>query len=85
MHAAQAGFFLWVDLRKALPTAEAHTTPFARELALCEMLIDEGLYITPGMVFHAVEPGYARICFALQPHVLSVALERLERVLSRVK
>ncbi len=85
VHAAQGGFFVWIDLRRALPAADAHPTPLARELALCDLFLNEGVYITPGMGFHAAEPGWARFCFALKPDVLTLALDRLERVLSRVK
>ncbi len=83
VRAAQGGFFVWIDLRSALPPADAYPTPLARELALCDLFLDEGVYVTPGMVFHAAEPGWARFCFALKPAVLTLALERLERVLAR--
>ena len=73
-----AGFSLWVDLRGCLPGPG-----FAAERLLWERLFDAArLNILPGAVFSAPEPGWFRLCHAVDPALVREGAARLARVLS---
>lgn len=72
---AQAGMFVWIDLREWLPEAT-----WEGEKTLWERICDEcKVILTPGESCHAREPGYFRLCFAWMPK------ESLEEAISRIK
>eukprot|EP00210_Caulerpa_lentillifera_P003736 g3569.t1 len=71
---ANAGLFVWVDLREFLEESN-----FASERKLFEKLFDYGLLLSPGELSHAPEPGFFRICFANVPRdALPLVKERLK-------
>jgi aspartate/methionine/tyrosine aminotransferase len=80
---AQGGFFVWMDVRQWLPPAAAskETTPLERDYELAERLLANGLYLTPGTVFHASEAGWVRLCFAQETSVLVEGIKRLQTTL----
>ena len=70
---AQAGFFVWCDLRRWLEADSADG-----EQALWRALLDAGVLLIPGLSCRAIEPGYFRLCFAAVPEDgLQLGLERL--------
>lgn len=77
---ANAGMFVWLDLRKYLKEA---TWDGEKELwtALAE---DCKVLFTPGRDCHARDPGFFRICFAWVPEqALGVALQRVAAYLKK--
>lgn len=76
---ADAGLFVLCDLRKFLtePTWDA-------ERSLWKKIIDEAnVNLTPGSACHIDEPGFMRLCFAVEPADTVVdAVERIQGVLT---
>lgn len=76
---ADAGLFVLCDLRRFLsePTWEAERTLWKR-------IVDEAnVNLTPGSACHIREPGFMRLCFAVEPADTVVeAIERVQRVLT---
>ncbi len=72
-----AGFSLWMDLRGRL------TQPtFAAERLLWQRLFDAGrVNILPGAVFSAPEPGWFRLCHAVDPALVREGVARLASML----
>ena len=74
---AQAGFFLWLDLRDRL-----ESPTMASETRLWERVFKESrVSILPGSTFASNEPGWFRLCFAHPEPLLSEAVRRLKLVL----
>jgi aspartate/methionine/tyrosine aminotransferase len=74
---AQAGLFVWIDLRQWLaePTAEA-------EHALWQTIFKKGgVSISPGTVFHCEEPGWFRLCYAVGETDLREGIRRIGEAL----
>jgi 1-aminocyclopropane-1-carboxylate synthase len=75
---AQAGMFVWIDLRRWLPepTWEGEWTLFS------QLANEAHVVLTPGKDCHAEEPGFFRCCFAAMPaECLPVAVDRMAQVL----
>jgi aspartate/methionine/tyrosine aminotransferase len=71
---AQAGLFLYLDLR-------AHAPTFELESALATRIFtDAKVHLTPGAAFHTPTPGYYRLCFTTTPAAVTTAVERLCRL-----
>lgn len=76
---SNAGFYLWVDLRKYLPPAaegESVEAGWSREAQLAAAMVQEGVYINPGSTMIADEPGWFRIIFTADEHVIDEGLRR---------
>jgi aspartate/methionine/tyrosine aminotransferase len=72
---AQAGFFLYLDLRQ-------HASTFEAESALATRLATEAnLQVTPGAAFHTPTPGYYRLCYTTHAASVTTAICRLAQVL----
>lgn len=72
---ADAGLFLWLDLRHALPEPT-----FRGEQALWRRLLDEArVLVSPGAVFHCAEPGWFRLCYATDRQTVHEGVDRLGR------
>jgi 1-aminocyclopropane-1-carboxylate synthase 1/2/6 len=70
---AQAGFTIWIDLRTCLP----HST-YAAEHALWERGFGIAkVNILPGAMFGSPEPGWFRLCHALDPTLVRHGVARL--------
>ena len=78
---ANAGFFLWVDLRAFLPDAAGFKDPWDREKALVKKMVDKKMYITEGQGLSAPEPGFFRIIFSQDEAVIRTGMKRLQHVL----
>ena len=77
---ADAGMFVWIDLRSHLKEAT-----FEGEKALWTGLaMDAKVLFTPGKDCHAREPGFFRVCFAWVPEqALSLAIDRVAAYLAK--
>ena len=74
---ANAGFFIWVDLRPFLPPAsEANDDPWAKETALTKRLLENKVFITNGQDMSAEEPGWYRLIFSQEERVIKEGLRR---------
>ena len=75
---ADAALFVLVDLRRYLDEAT-----WAGEQHLWRKILDEaGVNLTPGSACHIAEPGFMRLCFAVEPAQTVVgAIERIGGVL----
>lgn len=84
-----AGHFVWIDLRKYLPThneeGQVLQTGKERELEICRHLLEANVFITPGSSYHSPKAGFFRLTFTLRREYLSVGLERAEQVLNKIK
>jgi 1-aminocyclopropane-1-carboxylate synthase 1/2/6 len=75
---AQAGLSVWVDLRPWLRSRSS-----GAEQALWRCLMDSGrVSVTPGQVFHSPEPGWFRLCHALDPAHVRTGIDRLREALA---
>jgi 1-aminocyclopropane-1-carboxylate synthase len=76
---AEAGFSIWVDLRRWLGADS-----FDGERALWRRLFDEGrVSVLPGEVFHSAEPGWFRLCHTVDAATVREGIDRIGRVLAR--
>eukprot|EP00112_Aurelia_sp_Birch-Aquarium-sp1_P009766 Seg212.9 transcript_id=Seg212.9/GoldUCD/mRNA.D3Y31 product="putative inactive 1-aminocyclopropane-1-carboxylate synthase-like protein 2" protein_id=Seg212.9/GoldUCD/D3Y31 len=75
-----AGLFVWIDLRK-------YVEPLSKEgeLDLMDKFLDNGIYITPGVAFHAPEYGWFRIIFSRNEHDIKVGVTRIIEVLQKIR
>ncbi|GAA98583.1 uncharacterized protein L969DRAFT_95185 [Mixia osmundae IAM 14324] len=82
---ANAGHFLWIDLRKFMPTCDNEGKDLSceadRESQLFINLLEHGVYIAPGSFYHASQPGFFRITFSVVQEVMQVGLDRLAAVI----
>jgi aspartate/methionine/tyrosine aminotransferase len=75
---AAAAFSLWVDLRDHLAEAS-----FAAEHGLWQRIFGTAkLNILPGKFFSSPEPGWFRLCYAIDPKVVRDGVARLGAVLA---
>eukprot|EP00536_Pseudo-nitzschia_multiseries_P002547 jgi/Psemu1/235801/estExt_Genewise1.C_340088 len=79
---AMAGQFVYVDLSSLLPEK---TMEWERRLS--QLLIDHArLILTPGESQRERTPGMFRLCYAwITPEVLEIGLERLSRIVSKIR
>jgi DNA-binding transcriptional MocR family regulator len=89
--AAEAGHFIWINLRSLLGLAPLDVDDFEdsekqdREWDLLAELVDHGLYLGPGQGYHSPTIGMFRLTFSIPRDDLKVALERLEQVIEKRK
>ncbi|KAI7348862.1 PLP-dependent transferase [Hortaea werneckii] len=84
---ANAGFFLWVDLRAWLPPPAASKDGERegkgkdegkrREKVLVDRMIEKKVFLTPGMDMFAEEPGFFRLVFSQEEDVVREGLRRV--------
>lgn len=78
---AEAGMFIYVDFSSILPSKT-----FEWEQKLSELMYQARVILTPGESQHDPAPGMFRICYAwVSPEVLEVAMERLSRLVAKVR
>ncbi|GAA93648.1 uncharacterized protein L969DRAFT_90173 [Mixia osmundae IAM 14324] len=82
---ANSAMFIWMDLRKFLRTKTdagvVLSSQQAQEDDLAAELIKAGIFIAPGQIYAAPEPGFFRLTFTLRMDYLDVALSRFKKVL----
>lgn len=79
---AEAGIFVYVDFSSLLPEKT-----FAWEARLSHLMFEYArVVLTPGQSQRDPRPGMFRICYAwVLPEVLEVALERLSRLVAKIR
>ncbi|KAL1652106.1 hypothetical protein SLS58_000231 [Diplodia intermedia] len=84
---ANAGFFLWVDMRKWLPKVDEKgqtVKGWESERVLVRLLKAKKVILTAGEDQAAEEPGFFRFVFSQREHVLREGLQRVFGVLNKV-
>lgn len=79
---AEAGIFLYVDFSSLLPKKD-----YEGEAMLRELMTDYAhVVLTPGDSQRDPRPGWFRICYAcVSPEVLEIAMERLSRLVAKIR
>jgi 1-aminocyclopropane-1-carboxylate synthase len=79
---AEAGLFVYVDFSSLLPQKT-----FEWERKLSQLMFDHArVVLTPGETQQERTPGMFRICYAwVSPGVLEIAMERLSRLIGKVR
>jgi 1-aminocyclopropane-1-carboxylate synthase len=78
---AEAGFFVYVDFSSLLPEKT-----FEWEEKLSNLMFQVGVVLTPGESLRDTTPGMFRICYAwVQPETLEIAMERLSRLVAKIR
>ncbi|KAL2865539.1 pyridoxal phosphate-dependent transferase [Aspergillus lucknowensis] len=72
---ANAGFFIYVDLSPYLPK-DGTLRQKEREFTLAQSFLDNGLFLHPGEE-HCKDPGWFRLVYSHEEHVLREGLRRL--------
>lgn len=82
---ANAGFFLWLDLRAFLPevSGSGDGDRWDREAALTKQLFENKVYITEGKALNAEEPGWYRLIFSQDEKVLQEGFRRQAHCLTQ--
>lgn len=80
---ANAGFFMWIDLRPYLPSGSHFKDPWERETALIKKITDHGVFLTDGKGLSAEEPGFFRVVFSQDERVLEAGLKRLFKAIGK--
>lgn len=76
---ANAGFFVWLDLRAWLVNDDE-----ASEMQLFHELIEHAkVNISPSQVFRSVEPGFFRLCYAQEEVMIKEAIHRISAFLQK--
>ncbi|KAI9274573.1 pyridoxal phosphate-dependent transferase, partial [Phascolomyces articulosus] len=75
---SEAGHFLVVD---ATSHPKIHTID--DEKAVFVALLEQGVYIAPGHIFHTRKPGYFRLTFTLDRQKLEIGITKLAQVLAQ--
>lgn len=79
---ANAGFFLWLDLRRFLPTCiDTSEDAFAGEKALAKKFMDEKVVLTAGETLASEEPGFFRLIFSHSSEAMEAGFKRIMSVL----
>lgn len=75
---ANAGFFIWIDLRPYLstPSNSSLKARWAAEEELLKRLMENKVYITNGKEMSAEEPGWFRVIFSQDERVIKEGLRR---------
>ncbi|KAI9493257.1 pyridoxal phosphate-dependent transferase [Zychaea mexicana] len=76
---SQAGHFLMVDA-----TSHPKISTVDDEKAVFFALLEQGVYIAPGHIFHTRKPGYFRLTFTLDRQKLETGLSKLAKVLQQL-
>ncbi|GAC94651.1 aspartate aminotransferase [Pseudozyma hubeiensis SY62] len=80
---SNAGFFLMINLRKYCGITQDmdEQTARAKEAKFLDKLIDGGVLISPGTIYHFPTPGWFRFTFSQNPKTLKLTFDRLEKVM----
>lgn len=81
---ANAGFFLWLDLRAFLPKSAPDSEDsegWDREEALTQRLVENKVYITSGQILSSEEPGWYRFIFSQEERVVHEGFQRIVKAL----
>lgn len=80
-HGANAGFFIWVDLRPFLPSTDAKgevvVDEWDKEAELVRRMAEKKVYFTDGKCLSAEEAGWFRVIFSQEDEVIREGFRRL--------
>lgn len=80
---ANAGFFLWVDLREFLPQGPEFPSGEEQEAELMKRLMENHLFMTNGLELSAEEAGWFRVIFAQEEATIKEGLRRLFKIIGK--
>ncbi|THX62499.1 PLP-dependent transferase [Aureobasidium pullulans] len=83
-HGANAGFFLWINLRPYLDLS-THPDEKEAENALVAKMEKEKIYLTQGTLLQTEEIGWFRIIYAQEDEVLAEGFRRLVKAIGAKK
>ncbi|KDE03099.1 hypothetical protein MVLG_06396 [Microbotryum lychnidis-dioicae p1A1 Lamole] len=82
---SNAAHFIWIDLRKWLPTqtsdGQAIEPGMAQEAELAARFAEQGVVLARGAAYGHSVAGYFRLTFCLRPEVSAIGRGRVERAL----
>ncbi|KFX93366.1 hypothetical protein V490_04883 [Pseudogymnoascus sp. VKM F-3557] len=78
----RAGFFLWIDLSRFLPSADEGQTDSERENILSKRLLEGGVFLNPGAEW-AERPGWFRLIFSHDKEKVEEGVKRIIKTLRR--
>ncbi|KAF1350782.1 hypothetical protein BDV97DRAFT_350371 [Delphinella strobiligena] len=85
---ANAGFFIWVDLRPFLPNTDANgrkiTDEWDREAELVRRMKERKVYLTDGRCLSAEEAGWFRVIFSQEDDVIKKGFKRVFEIIGVV-
>ena len=73
---ANAGFFIWIDLRPWIHRSAGADDPWAGEDELTKILIENKVFITNGKEMSAEEPGWYRLIFSQDERAVKEGIKR---------
>lgn len=84
-----AGHFIWCDFTGYLPSHDKSgktlATKAEREWELCVRLLEAcNVYIGPGSLYHAVEPGWCRLTFTVEKEYIALGFQRMEKLFQQL-
>ncbi|KAI9835737.1 MAG: hypothetical protein M1819_001915 [Sarea resinae] len=77
---SNAGFFIWVDLRPFLPKTvdeQGNADGWKAEATLVQSFMKAKIFLTPGAMLSAEEPGWFRLIFSQNDRVIKEGFKRL--------
>nr|CAG8521906.1 12692_t:CDS:2 [Entrophospora candida]CAG8529008.1 14380_t:CDS:2 [Entrophospora candida] len=74
---AQAGHYIWIDFREYVQGNRS------KEHELYKEFLKNGVYVSLGDAFHAEEPGWFSLAFAVEWDALKLGIQRIIDVLAR--
>ncbi|KAL9627475.1 MAG: hypothetical protein Q9164_007596 [Protoblastenia rupestris] len=80
-HGANAGFFLWIDLRPWVRQLSNEEDLWAGEDELTGRLFENKVYVTNGKEMSAEEPGWYRLIFSQDERVVREGIRRIVQVI----
>ncbi|KAK4699856.1 hypothetical protein P7C70_g6398, partial [Phenoliferia sp. Uapishka_3] len=82
---SNAGHFIFIDLRRFLPTHDSAgkvlENPLAQEEELAAAFVRSGILVARGTVYCTDTPGWFRLTFTLRADRFELALQRMEKCL----
>ncbi|KAL9125967.1 MAG: hypothetical protein Q9217_004911 [Psora testacea] len=78
---ANAGFFIWIDLRPWIHLPFGEVNLWAGEDDLTMRLIENKVFITNGKAMSAEEPGWYRLIFSQDERIVKEGIKRIVQVI----
>ncbi|CAO3633358.1 unnamed protein product [Cunninghamella echinulata] len=75
-----AGLFIIADVRHLFQQHDKEIT-FKLEREIWELALENKVYVAPGYIFHTLEPGYFRLTFCLEWHLVKLGIDRFYQTL----
>ncbi|KAI8980820.1 pyridoxal phosphate-dependent transferase [Pilobolus umbonatus] len=79
---AVAGHFLMIDLLPYISNQYDGPITFNEEKRFLDSMLDCGVYLAPGIVYHTETPGLFRMTFSISWDIMQEGLDKLEKLLT---